>query len=374
MAQRDYYDVLGVNKSASPDELKSAFRSLARKYHPDINKEHDAEEKFKEINEAYAVLSDPEKRAAYDRYGFSGLNGMGGMPDFSSIDLSDLFSEFFGFGSMGGSSRRSRTSPRRGQDLGMHLKLAFEEAVFGAEKEIQFDRDEVCSTCRGSGAEPGTQPAKCSTCSGKGEVRQVRQTFLGSMVQVTTCPTCNGSGEIISSPCKTCKGNGYERKHVKKMVAIPAGVDNGTQIRLAGEGQPGSFGGPNGNLFIEVDVQPHAFFERRQNDIILNLSINIAQATLGADIEVPTVDGKVNVKVPSGTQPGKVITLRGKGVPHLKSSSRGDQRIIITVDIPTKLDENQRKLMEDLAQTLGTEVRPTTDKSFMDILKDVFGG
>ncbi len=373
MAQRDYYEVLGVNKAASPDELKSAFRSLARKYHPDINKEHDAEEKFKEINEAYAVLSDPEKRAAYDRYGFSGLNGMGGMPDFSSVDLSDLFSEFFGFGSMGGSSRRSRTAPRRGQDLGMHLKLSFEEAIFGVEKEIQFDRDEVCSTCRGTGAEPGTQPAKCSTCSGKGEVRQVRQTFLGSMVQVTTCPTCNGSGEIINAPCKVCRGNGYERKHVKKSVAVPAGVDTGTQIRLAGEGQPGAYGGPNGNLFIEVDVTPHKFFERRQNEIFLNLSINIAQATLGAEIEVPTVDGNTTLKIPSGTQPGKIFTLRGKGVPHLKSTARGDQKVIVTVDIPTRLDEAQRGLLEELAKTLGTEVKPT-DKSFVDILKEVFGG
>jgi molecular chaperone DnaJ len=192
MAQRDYYEVLGVNKSASPDELKSAFRGLARKYHPDINKEPDAEEKFKEINEAYAVLSDPEKRAAYDQYGFSGLNNMGGAPDFSTIDLSDLFSEFFGFGGMGGSSRRTRNAPRRGQDLGLKLRLTFEEAVFGAEKEIQFDRDEVCSACHGSKAEPGTKPTKCPNCGGKGEVRQVRQTFLGSMVQVATCPTCGG--------------------------------------------------------------------------------------------------------------------------------------------------------------------------------------
>jgi len=255
----------------------------------------------------------------------------------------------------------------------MRLKLTFEEAIFGAEKEIQFDRDEVCSTCKGNGAEPGTQPTKCSTCSGKGEVRQVRQTFLGSMVQVTTCPTCNGTGEIIGSPCKVCHGNGFERKHVKKSVAIPAGVDTGTQIRLAGEGQPGAYGGPNGNLFIEVDVTPHKFFERRQNDILLNLSINIAQATLGAEIEVPTVDGKTTLKIPSGTQPGKVFTLRGKGVPHLKSSSRGDQRVMITVDIPTKLDDAQRGLLEELAKTLGTEVKPT-DKSFMDILKEVFGG
>ncbi len=374
MAQRDYYEILGVNKAASPDELKSAFRGLARKYHPDINKEHDAEEKFKEINEAYAVLSDPEKRAAYDRYGFAGLNGMGGgAQDFSSIDLSDLFSEFFGFGGMGGSSQRARNAPRRGQDLGLKTKLTFEEAVFGTEKEIQFDRDEVCGTCHGSKAEPGTKAARCTNCGGKGEVRQVRQTFLGSMVQVTTCPTCGGSGEVISAPCKNCRGHGYERKHVKKTVAIPPGVDTGTQIRLAGEGQPGVNGGPSGNLYVEVDVQKHAFFERRQNDIILNLGINIAQATLGADIEVPTVDGKTSLKIPAGTQPGKTFNLRGKGVPFLKSSGRGDQIVMVTVDIPVHLDDNQRKMMEELAKTLGTEVK-TSDKNFKDILREVFGG
>lgn len=374
MAQRDYYEVLGVQKNASPDELKSAFRGLARKYHPDINKEPDAEEKFKEINEAYAVLSDPEKRAAYDQYGFAGVNNMGGAPDFSNIDLSDLFSEFFGFGGMGGGSRgRSRNSPRRGQDLGLKVRLKFEEAVFGVEKEIQFDRDEVCSACHGTKAEPGTSATRCTACNGKGEVRQVRQTFLGSMVQVATCPTCGGTGEVISSPCKTCRGSGYERKHIKKVVAIPAGVDTGTQIRLAGEGQPGTNGGPNGNLYVEIEVEKHSIFERRQNDILLNLSINIAQATLGAEIEVPTVDGKASLKIPAGTQPGKIFTLRGKGVPYLKSNGRGDQQVVVTVEIPSRLDDNQRQLMEELAKTLGTEVK-TNDKNFRDILREVFGG
>ena len=373
MAQRDYYEVLGVGKESSPDELKAAFRGLARKYHPDINKEADAEEKFKEINEAYAVLSDPEKRAAYDQYGFSGLNGMGGAPDFSTVDLSDLFSEFFGFGGMGGSSRRTRNAPRRGQDLGLKVKLSFEEAIFGAEKEIQFERDEVCSACHGSKAEPGTKVTKCTNCGGKGEVRQVRQTFLGSMVQTTTCPVCNGTGEVIATPCKTCRGHGYERKRIKKTVSIPGGVDNGNQIRLAGEGQPGTNNGPNGNLYIEIEVEKHEFFERRQNDILLNLSINIAQATLGAEIEIPTVDGKTILKIPAGTQPGKTFSIRGKGVPYLKSSGRGDQLVAVTVDIPTRLDENQRALMEELAKTLGTEVK-TNDKNFKDILKEVFGG
>lgn len=374
MAQRDYYEVLGVPKNASPDELKSAFRDLARKYHPDINKEPDAEEKFKEINEAYAVLSDPEKRAAYDQYGFQGVNNMGGAPNYANIDLSDIFSEFFGFGGIGGSRSKARNAPRRGEDLGVRVKIKFEEAVTGVEKDIQIERDEVCSACHGSKAEPGTSATKCSNCGGKGEVRQVRQTFLGSMVQVVTCPVCGGSGEVIASPCKTCRGTGYERKHLTKVVAIPAGVDSGTQIRLAGEGQPGVNGGPNGSLYIEIDVEKHPFFERKGNDILLNLSINIAQATLGADIEVPTVDGKTTLKIPAGTQPGKQFTLRGKGVPYVKSSGRGDEIVIVMVEIPTRLDENQRYLVEELAKTLGTEVKTKEDKGFRELLKEVFGG
>lgn len=374
MTQRDYYEILGVDRGASADDLKSAFRTLARKYHPDINKDHDAEEKFKEINEAYAILSDPEKRAAYDRYGHAGLNGMGGMPDFSTIDLSDLFSEFFGFGGMGGGrSRKARNAPRRGQDLGQKLSLTFEEAVFGVEKTLEFERDETCTVCRGSGAEPGTTPGRCTTCDGKGEVRQVRQTFLGSMVQVATCPACSGSGELITNPCKQCRGRGQERKRVKKTVSVPAGVDSGTQIRLAGEGQPGTHGGPNGNYYVEMEVKPHTFFTRRQNDILLNLSINIAQAVLGAEIDVPTVDGKSKLRIPAGTQPGKVFTLRGKGVPFLKSSGRGDELVFINVDIPQKLEEKQRLLFEELAATLGTEVKPQ-ERSFMDWLKEAIGG
>jgi molecular chaperone DnaJ len=372
MTPRDYYETLEVERNASPEDLKSAFRRLARKYHPDINKEPDAEEKFKEINEAYAVLSDTDKRAAYDRYGVEGVNNMGGVPDYTSIDLSDIFEEFFGFGG-GNSRRRTRNTPRRGEDLGQKLKLSFEEAVFGVEKEIEITRDELCSACRGTGAEPGTSPTRCPTCGGKGEVRQVRQTFLGSMVQVTTCPACNGKGEVISSPCKVCRGRGLERKTVKKTVSIPAGVDTGTQIRLAGEGQPGAFGGPNGNYFIELDVAQHPFFKRNQNDIVLNLSINLAQATLGAEIDVPTVDGKAKLKIPAGTQPGRVFTIKSKGVPHLKNSGRGDEQVIISVEIPSRLTTEQRDLFEKLASTLGTEAHPE-DRSFFDRFKEALGG
>ena len=273
MASRDYYEILGVARSATPDELKTAFRNLARKYHPDVNKEPDAEERFKEINEAYAVRSDSEKRAAYDRYGKEGLNGMGGVPDFTSVDFSDIFEELFGLGGLGGSRGRRRNAPHRGADLSQAVQLTFEEAAFGVEKEIEITRDEVCTTCRGTGAEPGTSPTQCSTCGGRGEVRQVRQTFLGSMVQVTTCPTCNGRGQVITTPCRTCRGRTYERRVARKVVPIPAGVDSGTQIRLAGEGQPGDNGGPNGNFYLEIQVKPHQFFKRRNDDVLLDLEI-----------------------------------------------------------------------------------------------------
>ncbi len=371
MSNRDYYDILGVGRDASDDEIKAAFRKLARQYHPDVSKESDAEEKFKEINEAYGVLSDAEKRARYDRFGKEGLGNMGGFHDYTA-DFGDLFEELFGsFGFSTG--RRSRRSPRRGRDLQMQVALKFEEAVFGVEKEIEFQRDETCSRCGGSGAEPGTSPTRCSTCGGQGEVRQVRQTFLGQMVQTATCPTCNGRGETISSPCKTCRGGGLERKTVKKKVQIPAGVDSGTQIRLAGEGAPGVYGGPNGSLFLVLDVQPHKFFKRRENDIFLNLDINVAQAVLGAEIEVPTLDGNEKLKIPAGTQPGKIFQIKGKGVPFLRRSGRGDQKVIVNVAIPSKLTKEQRELFEKLAESLGTTVKPQ-EKGFLDWLNETLGG
>lgn len=374
MAQHDYYETLGVARGASADEIKSAFRQLARKYHPDVNKAQDAEERFKEINEAFVVLSDPEKRATYDRFGHAGLNGMGGggAPDFSTIDFSDIFEEFFGFGG-GANKRRSRSNPRRGADINQSVALTFEEAVFGVDKEIEFTRDEICTTCRGTGAEPGTSPVRCQACEGRGEVRQVRQTFLGSMVQVTTCPTCNGQGEVINTPCHTCRGRGLERRTVHKTVTIPGGVDTGTQIRLAGEGQPGMFGGPNGNVYIEIQVRPHKFFRRKGNDILVDLNINVAQAALGADIEVPTLDGPSHLTIPAGTQPGRVFNVKGKGVPFLRSSGRGDQLVIINVEVPTRMTAEQRQIFEQLAHTLGSEVRPQ-ERSFLDKIKEVLGG
>jgi molecular chaperone DnaJ len=373
MSNQDYYDALGVGRNAGDDEIKAAFRKLARQYHPDVNKEHDAEEKFKEINEAYGVLSDKEKRARYDRFGKAGLGGMGGggYHDYT-VDFNDIFEDLFsGFGFSTG--RRSRRSPRRGRDLQMQVSLTFEEAVFGVEKEIEFSREETCSRCNGNGAEPGTTPVKCSTCNGQGEVRQVRQTFLGQIVQTAPCPACNGRGETISSPCTTCRGGGLERKRVNKKVSIPAGVDHGTQIRLNGEGGPGVFGGPNGSLFLVLDVKRHQFFKRRDNDVLLNLDINVAQAVLGAEIDVPTLDGDEKLKIPAGTQPGKVFTMKGKGVPYLRRKDRGNQLVIVNVAVPTKLTKEQRELFEKLAESLGTTVKPQ-EKGFLDWLNETLGG
>jgi molecular chaperone DnaJ len=371
MTTRDYYEILGVPREASPDDLKSAFRRLARQYHPDVNKAQDAEEKFKEINEAYAVLSEPEKRAAYDRFGHAGVRGPGGAPDINVdfSDFADILGDLFGFGGFGRTSRRSRNAPRRGGDLQYNLDLTFEEAVFGVEREIEITRDEICSNCNGSGAEPGTSPVRCTSCNGTGEVRQVRQTILGSMVQVTTCPTCGGQGETIATPCRSCQGRGLERRTRRKIVAVPAGVDQGTQIRMAGEGQPGLFGGPNGNLYIAINVKPHKLFRRREYDILMDLTINVAQAVLGTELSIQTIDGKEKLHIPAGTQSGKILTLKNKGVPRLRGNGRGDMHVMIHVEIPTRLSKDQRKLFEQLAETLGTEVHPQ-ERGFWEQLKD----
>jgi molecular chaperone DnaJ len=374
MSQRDYYEILGVSRSASPDELKSAFRKLARQYHPDVNKSDDAEERFKEINEAYAVLSDTDKRAAYDRFGHAGVRGAGGMGDFNVDfnDFADIFGDLFGFGGMGRRGR-TRNAPRRGADLQIRVDLSFEEAVFGIDKEIEITRNETCEECSGSGAEPGTSPSRCQTCNGQGEVRQVRQTILGSMVQVATCPTCGGAGETVTTPCRNCQGRGQVRHIRKKTIAIPAGVDNGNQMRLPGEGEPGANGGPNGNLYLAIHVRPHQFFRRREFDILLDLNINVAQATLGAEVDVPTIDGPQKLRIPAGTQPGKILTLRGKGVPHVRSSARGDQHVVVNIEIPSRLNGEQRELFESLAKSLGSEVKPQ-ELGFLERLKETLFG
>ena len=370
--KRDYYEVLGVGRQAAGDEIKKAYRKLAREYHPDVNKSPDAEGRFKEINEAYEVLSDEHKRAAYDRFGHAGASGSFAT-DFSGFGgINDIFEEFFGGFGAGRSSAAARRAPRRGADLRYDLTVTFEEAVFGVEKEIEIARPEACPKCNGSGAEPGTTPIRCSTCNGTGEVRRVQQSFLGSFVNVSTCPTCRGDGETVGFPCTQCRGAKYVRVTRKITVKIPAGVDHGTQIRLAGEGEPGERGGPSGNLYVELNVLPHPYFRRREDNIVLELGINVAQAALGDEISVPTLDGDEKLSIPPGTQTGKVFRLRNKGVPHLRVNGRGDQLVVIDVMVPTSLTAEQKRLFKDLAKTLGKDVVPQRDKTFLDKLKDVF--
>jgi molecular chaperone DnaJ len=371
--KRDYYEVLGVPKGANADDIKKAFRQLARKYHPDVNKEQDAEAKFKEVNEAYEILSDDQKRAAYDRYGHAGTQGFGagGFGTGDINDINDIFSEFFG--GFARANAQQRRGPRRGSDLRHDLKIDFLEAIFGIEKEIEVVRNETCTRCAGNGSEPGTSPQRCKTCNGTGEVRRVQQSILGSFVNVTTCPTCNGSGEVITVPCKQCGGRKQIRATRNLVVNVPPGVDTGTQIRLNGEGEPGVNGGPAGNLYVVINVAPHAYFRRKDEDIVIELSVNVAQAALGDEIEVPTVDGKEKLNIPSGTQSGSVFRLKGKGVPHLRRNTRGDQLVLVNVQVPQNLTTEQKKIFLELSKTLGKEVVPQQEKGFFDKLKDAFG-
>jgi molecular chaperone DnaJ len=376
--KRDYYEVLGVPKSTGGDDIKKAYRKLARQYHPDVNKSHDAEAKFKELNEAYEVLSDDNKRAAYDRFGHaavdgSGMGGAGGFSgDFTGFGgLGDIFEEFFGFGGQRASAT-SRRTPRRGADLRYDMTITFDEAAFGLEREVEVARSETCPRCTGKGAEPGTTPNRCTTCNGTGEVRRVQQSILGSFVNVTTCPACRGEGETISMPCSQCRGNKKIRVARHLNVKVPPGVDTGTQIRLAGEGELGEFGGPPGNLYVVLNVKPHQFFRRREDDVVMEVQINVAQAALGDEIVVPTLDGDETIGIPAGTQTGRVISIKGKGIPHLRRQGRGDQLVVVQVAVPTNLSSEQRRLFGELAKTLGKEVIPQSEKGFIDKLRDLF--
>jgi molecular chaperone DnaJ len=370
-AKRDYYDVLGVNQQATEEEIKKAFRRLARQYHPDVNKDSDAEARFKEINEAYEVLSDRDKRASYDRFGHAGpqagFGGFGGFSGFGGIE--DIFEGFFG----GMRSGQARRGPLRGEDLRYDLAIEFEEAIFGCEKEILVPRHEVCPQCQGSGAEPGTQPIRCPQCNGTGEVRRQQQTFLGSFVQVTTCPRCQGEREIVTTPCTRCRGRKVVQVERLISVKIPAGVDDGTRIRLAGEGEPGARGGPAGNLYVVLHVKPHTFFRREDSNILMELDVNVAQAALGDKILVPTLDGEEELPIPAGTQTGEVFRLRGKGVPFLQRNGRGDQLVMIHVLTPTKLTKRQKELLTELSSTLGREVVHQPEKGLFAKMKEAFG-
>jgi molecular chaperone DnaJ len=379
---RDYYDVLGIQRNAGKDDIKRAFRKLARQYHPDVSEAEDAETRFKEINEAYEVLSDDDKRARYDRFGHAGVSGAagGGFNQTGFAGFEEIFEEFFNnFGGRGNRGGGARRGPKPGADRRVNVTVTFEEAVFGTEREIEFDRLETCDRCDGVGAEEGSSPVTCPQCNGAGEVRQVQQTFLGSMVRVTTCPRCGGKGNIIEDRCRKCDGSGRIRRSTKLNVKIPAGVREGLQIQVRSEGDVGEQGAPQGNLYVVVDVEEHEYFVRRENDILLEIPINVIQATLGDRIIIPTVDGEVELTIPAGTQSGKIFRLRGRGFPRLRSdgsnSGRGDQLVHVRVDIPTKLTDAQRRLFEELSETMGGEIQPQpSSKGFMGRVMDWFAG
>jgi molecular chaperone DnaJ len=378
---RDYYEVLGVPKGSSKEDIKKAFRKLAREYHPDVSEHADAEAKFKEINEAYEILFDDDKRARYDRFGHAGVSGQGGFSGagVNYTDFEEMFEDFFTnlTGTRGGGRRRG---PRPGAERRVDVRLTFEEAVFGVEREITFERMETCEVCSGSGAEPGTQPTRCPDCKGTGEIRQVQQTILGAMVRSMTCPRCNGKGEYNPSPCKRCSGQGLVRKQAVLSVPIPAGVREGLQIQIPREGDAGEQNAPSGTLYLMIDVEPHAFFKRKDNDIILDVTLNVAQAALGDKIMAPTVDGDQEVIIPAGTQTGKVFRLRGKGFPRLRSdgsnAGRGDQLVYVQVEVPTNLTAYQRELFEKLAETLGQGVpqQQNGNRGFFNRMMDFLGG
>ena len=368
MAQ-DYYNLLGVPRTASQDEIKKAFRRLAMQYHPDRNRDDGAEQRFKEVNEAYEVLSAPEKRSAYDRFGHAGVgaNGGTGFEGFDFGGFGDIFDTFFG-----GSMRRRQAGPQRGADLRASMTIAFEEAVFGCEREIEVARHETCSACRGSGATPGTQPERCGACGGSGELRRTQSTLFGQFVNVAPCDRCRGEGAIIASPCPTCRGTGREKTTRKLMVKVPAGVDDGAQLRLSSEGEAGGKGGPTGNLYITLHVRPHAVFAREDDNLILDLPLNVAQAALGAEIEIPTLEGTQPFTVPPGTQHDRLFAVKGKGVPHLRHQGRGDLIVRVQVVVPTRLTEAQKRLLRELGESLGTPGVAGDDKGLFGRIKDAF--
>ena len=368
--KRDYYEVLGVSRNSSDDDLKKAFRKLAFKYHPDRNREAGAEDKFKEINEAYQILSDKEKRAQYDRFGHAGLgSSSAGANGFSGFG--DVFDSFFG-GSGFGSSSRTLNSARRGSDLQYTMAVEFEEAIFGAEKEFQIHRTESCSRCRGSKSEPGSSIATCGTCQGSGQVRKAQQSVFGQFVQVGDCNNCKGSGKIVSNPCSSCNGQGRERKNRKLAITIPAGIEEDTQVRLTGEGEHGINGGPPGDLYVAFQIKEHDFFVRDGINIKYRLPINIAQASLGTKIEVPTLDGYYEIEIPPGTQTGRIFRVRGRGVAQLRGDRRGDLLVLIDVRIPKKLDSQQQKLMNELGESLPDTFEDDEDKGIFDKFRSAF--
>ncbi len=383
--KRDYYEVLGVNKSATDDELKKAYRKLAKQYHPDANpnNKEEAEKRFKELNEAYEVLSDPKKRRMYDQFGtadpqgFGGAGGpFGGQGGYYSYtgsgfdgfgdfgDLGDIFSSFFTGGFGGRQSSRRQSGPKKGADLNLRLDITFEEAYLGVDKDIIITRNETCQNCHGTGAKPGTKPMKCPTCQGTGQIKQVQNTILGQVQTTRTCSECHGTGEVIKEPCENCRGKGTVRKQPRIKVHIPAGIDDNQTVALRGEGDPGEKGGSNGDLYITVGIKKHSFFTRKGNTVLCDIPITITQATLGAELEIPMVDGsKEKYRIPEATQTGTKFTIRNKGFKNVNSSIQGDYVFTVIVQTPKKLTKEQRNLLTQLAQTMN-EQPPIKKKGF----------
>jgi molecular chaperone DnaJ len=365
-AKADFYETLGVSRDATADQIKRAFRKLAMEYHPDRNKADGAEARFKEASEAYEVLSDPDQRARYDRYGHAGLNGFDAARGFDGQDFGgfgDIFDAFFG-----GTAQRRGREAQRGADRRVDIDISFEEAAFGTEREIELDRVERCVRCAGSGSEPGSTPARCNNCDGSGQVRRVSKSFFGQFVNIGACGQCRGEGRIVTDPCKDCKGGGRERKTKNLVVAIPGGISDGSRMRLAGEGDTGMHGGPPGHLYAYISVAPHPLFVRDEENLVYDLELNPAQASLGCEAEIPTLDGDpASLKVPAGTQNGRIFTLKGKGVTRLHANGRGDLLVRTNVLVPTELTDEQRELMKKLADSFGT---PVSDKGLLGKIKD----
>ncbi|MEN6521939.1 MAG: molecular chaperone DnaJ [Armatimonadota bacterium] len=378
--KRDYYEVLGVSKTATQDEIKKAYRRLARKHHPDVNPgDETAETRFKEINEAYEVLSDTEKRSMYDQFGHSGVNGgaNGYPPGYGgfSVDFGgfgDIFDMFFGTGAR--QTTRERPVAERGADLRYDIELTLEEAATGVEKKIKLSKLETCDVCHGTGAAEGSSTETCPTCHGAGQVRQQQQTFLGTQVRIVTCPRCGGEGHIIMNPCKECGGQSRVRRVTEKVVKIPAGVDDGTRIRVPGAGEAGTRGGPYGDLYIVTFIKPHDIFERRGNDLWREIQIPFTQAVLGATIKVKTLDGEENLHIDAGTQHDEVYTLRGKGMPDPRIHGRGDLNVVVKIRIPTKLSEDEKNLLKQFAEMRGEDVGGHDEKGFFERVRDALGG
>ena len=359
--KRDYYEVLGVSRGASEDEIKKAYKKMARKYHPDLNPgDKTAEEKFKEVNEAYEVLSDADKKARYDQYGHAGVDpnfgagGFGGGFDgsFDFGDLGDIFGSFFG-GGFGGGRRTNPNAPQRGESIRMSIAISFEEAAFGCEKAVTVERYETCDTCHGNGCAPGTSPEVCPDCHGTGTVQVRRQTPMGVFATSSPCPKCGGKGRIIHQPCKDCRGSGMVRKKKTIQASIPAGIDNGQTISIRGQGNAGKNGGPAGDLLITITVRPHELFRREGTSVLCEAPITFTQAVLGAELEIPTIDGKVKYTLPEGTQSGTTFRLKGKGIPSINGRGRGAQYVTVYIETPKNLNKEQKEALKKFAETMG---------------------